>query len=73
MIPPARLEYSGDECALGRVAVEKALQRVPGVLNTRVDLKAKRAVARYDPEKTAPDRLAAAVTGAGFPATVLPK
>ena len=67
------LEVPGLNCAPCPVTVKEAVQRVPGVLDTHADLKTKRAVVRYDPEKVTQDRLAAAVTNAGFPATVLPQ
>jgi periplasmic mercuric ion binding protein len=67
------LDVPGMNCSLCPVTVKKALQRVPGFIDAQVDLDAKRAVIKYDSEKVTPDRLATAVTNAGFPATVAQK
>lgn len=64
------LEVAGMTCSLCPVTVRKALERVPGVFEARVDFEAKRAQARFDAGKTTPDALAKAVSDAGFPATV---
>lgn len=64
------LQVEGMNCSLCPITVRKALQRVPGVLEARVELEGKRATARYDPDKATPQLLAKAVTDAGFPATV---
>jgi periplasmic mercuric ion binding protein len=66
------LDVPGMNCSVCPVTVKKALQRVPGFLDAQVDLDTKRAVVRYDAKAT-PDRLAGAVTKAGFPATVVHK
>jgi periplasmic mercuric ion binding protein len=64
------LQVEGMNCSLCPVTVRKALERVPGVLEARVDLEAGRAQAKYDPDKATPQALAAAVTNAGFRARV---
>ena len=69
----AVLDVPGMNCSLCPITVKKALRRVPGFIDAQVDLGTKRAVVRYDPEKVTPDRLAGAVTNAGFPAAVLQK
>lgn len=67
------LDVPGMNCALCPPTVKKALQRVPGYVDAKVDLGTKRAVVTYDADKTAPESLARAVTDAGFPATVVTK
>ena len=68
---PARvvLEVPSMNCSLCPVAVKKALERVPGVLEAKADLTTKSAEAKFDPEKVSPEALARAVTNAGYPAT----
>lgn len=67
---PVVLEVAGMTCSLCAVTVRKALERVPGVFEARVDFESKRAQARFDAAKTTPDALAKAVSDAGFPAKV---
>lgn len=67
------LDVPGMNCALCSPTVKKALQRVPGYVDAKVDLDSKRVVVTYDAEKTAPQSLARAVTEAGFPATAVSK
>ena len=64
------LQVEGMTCSLCPVTVRKALERVPGVLNAKADYAARRAEAKYDPDRTSPEALAAAVSNAGFTATV---
>lgn len=64
------LKVEGMNCSLCPITVRKALKRVPGVLEARVELEAGRAQVRYDPDKATPEALAEAVTDAGFPTTV---
>lgn len=66
----ATLEVPSMFCSLCQISVRKALERVPGVLQARADNNLKRAEVNYDPDKVSPDELAAALTKAGFPATV---
>ena len=66
----AVLEVGGMNCSLCPITVRKALEQVPGVIEARVEFESKRAHARYDPEKATPQKLAKAVTDAGFPARV---
>lgn len=58
-------------CRLCPVTVRKAMQRLPGVIEAHVDYEAKRARARYDPDKARPEAIAKAVTDAGFPTRVV--
>ena len=64
------LQVEGMNCAVCPVTVRKALERVPGVFEARVEYEAKRAHAKYDPDKVKPEALAKAVTDAGFPSKV---
>jgi mercuric ion binding protein len=66
----AVLDVPGMNCSLCPISVRKALTRAPGVIDASAELASKRAVVHYDPDKITPEQLAAAVTNAGFPATV---
>ena len=66
----AQLAVPSMDCSLCPITVRKALERVPGVLEAKADLKSKSAQAKYDPDKVSPEALARAVSDAGFPATV---
>ena len=54
---------SCDGCAAG---IERTLARVPGVRAARVSFASGQANVEYDPSRTDPQALAAAVTAAGF-------
>ena len=58
-------------CAAWPITVRKALSHVPGVSASTVDMQAHTATVTFDPTRTTPDALAAAVTQAGYPAKVL--
>jgi mercuric ion binding protein len=64
------LDVPGMNCALCPISVKKALEKVPGVLAAKADLATKTAEATYDPDRVSTERLAKAVTDAGYPATV---
>ena len=66
----AVLEVSGMNCPLCPITVRKVLERVPGVVEAKVDFASKRAEVKYDEKKVAPESLAKAVGDAGFPAKV---
>lgn len=63
----------GMNCVLCPATVKKALQRVPGYVDAKVDLDTRRAVVMYDVAKASPQSLARAVTDAGYPASVVSK
>ena len=65
----ADLAVGGMDCASCVAHVEKALRNVPGVESYRVNLARGRASVRFDPGRTDPQRLAAAVTDVGYPST----
>jgi mercuric ion binding protein len=68
----AVLQVAGMTCSLCPITVRKALERVPGVLEAKADYPTRRAEAKYDPDRTSPQALAAAVNEVGFTATVKP-
>lgn len=56
-------------CALCSVTVKKALEKVPGVAEAKIDYDGKTATVKFDPERTTAAMLVKATTDAGFPAT----
>lgn len=65
------LEVSNMTCALCPIAVKKAITKVPGVLDAKVDYDTKTAVVRFETEKTSVDAITAATTNAGYPSKPL--
>ncbi len=57
-------------CATCPIAVRKAMERVEGVKEVKVDLDSKTAVVSYDADMTDATAIGAASTNVGFPATV---
>ncbi len=66
----ATLDVPGMYCSLCQISVRTVLERVPGVVEAKADNRSKRAEVKYDPEKVSPEQCAAALTKAGFPASV---
>ncbi|MFA5206731.1 MAG: heavy metal translocating P-type ATPase, partial [Lentisphaeria bacterium] len=64
----AALSVSGMDCASCAARVEQAALGVPGVAACQVNLARGRAVVRFDGRQTTPERIAAALAGAGYPA-----
>jgi len=64
----ADLKLIGVHCEKGGAAVEKALKALPGVLDVKMDIDKALAVVNYDPAKTKPEALVAAVNGTGYKA-----
>jgi len=60
------LPVEGMTCAGCARSVERALAALPGVEQPEVRLQAKKAVVRFDPDRTDPDTLRRAVREAGF-------
>ena len=58
-------------CAACPITVRKALSHVVGVARSTVDMNSHTATVTFDPAKTNPKALAAAVNSAGFPAKVI--
>ncbi len=58
-------------CATCPIAVRKAMERVDGVKEVKVDLDSKTAVVTFNASMTDAAEIGAASTNVGFPATVL--
>jgi len=65
----ARFKVEGMTCASCNVTVKIAAERVQGVVKAGANREKKSAWAVYDPSKTNPKEIAAAITKAGYPAT----
>ena len=65
-----RLDVQNMTCAVCPITVKKALERVPGVTDAKVDFDKKTALVSFDPEKTTPAVLTKATTDAGYPSTL---
>lgn len=65
-----QLKITGMHCGNCRAKVEQALQGVSGVYAASVDLEEGVAEVDFDPQRTQPDALVAAVSAAGYPAEV---
>lgn len=64
------LDVQNMTCAVCPITVKKALERVPGVTEAKVDLDRKTASVSFDPDKTNPAVLTKATTDAGFPSSI---
>jgi P-type Cu2+ transporter len=62
------LQISGITCAACSGILETALQRVDGVLEVQVSAASRRGRVRWDPARTRPSALLAAIRGAGYDA-----
>jgi len=60
-------------CATCPIAVRKAMERVDGVQEVKVDLDSKTAIVVYDAAHASINEIGAASTNVGFPATVQDK
>jgi mercuric ion binding protein len=63
------LDVRGMTCPTCPLTVKVALKHQPGVADVKVDLQHGTARVTFDPAKVSVDRLAKAVTDAGYPAT----
>ena len=61
------LAVKGMFCGLCSPTVKKALSKVPGVIDTKVDFETQTALVTFDPGKTDIAALTKATTNAGFP------
>ena len=70
--PPqtAVLDVLNMTCPMCPITIHKALEKVPGVIEAKVDYDHKTATVKYDADKTNPSALVKATTNAGFPSTV---
>ena len=59
------LEVKNMTCAVCPITVKKALERVPGVTNAKVNFDKKTASVSFDPDKASPAELTKATAGAG--------
>ena len=66
----AVLDVQNMTCPVCSITVHKALEKVPGVIEARVDYDHKTATVTYDAEKTNPATLVKATTNSGFPSSV---
>ena len=65
----AILDVKGMDCAACPVTVKAVLKKQPGVADVKVDLKKATAEVHFDSGKVSAEKLAQAVTEAGFPST----
>ncbi len=66
----ADFDVEGMTCASCEVSIKVALKKIEGVAEVTADAEAGRAGATFDPERTDPVALAAAITKLGYTATV---
>jgi len=66
----AQLSIDGMTCGGCTASVTKVLKQIQGVSDAQVSLAEASAVVTYDPGKTTPAQLKAAVEAAGFSATL---
>ncbi|MCC6262516.1 MAG: heavy-metal-associated domain-containing protein, partial [Bryobacterales bacterium] len=68
--PPAQvqLDVGGMTCAACQSAVQRALERTPGVTKATVSLMTNRAEVQYHPGDVSPEMLAQAVRNTGYEA-----
>ncbi len=64
------LDVQNMTCAVCPITVKKALERVPGVTDAKVDFAKKTASISFDPDKASPDTLTKATADAGYPSSV---
>jgi mercuric ion binding protein len=62
------LEVQNMTCATCPLTVQQVLKRQPGVVDAKAEMKTATARVSFDPAKNTPERLARAVTEAGYPA-----
>jgi mercuric ion binding protein len=67
----ATFSISNMTCPTCPITVKAAMRKVPGVQSVDVSLRQKIAVVVFDPARVKPAAIAAASTGAGFPATLV--
>ena len=66
----AVLDVQNMTCSMCTVTIHKALEKVPGVVEAKVDYDHKTATVKYDTDKTNPSALVKATTNAGFPSSL---
>ena len=63
------LDVQNMTCQLCPITVKKALDNVPGVAATKIDLAKKTATVKFDPERANVAAMVKATTNAGYPST----
>jgi mercuric ion binding protein len=66
----AVLDVQNMTCSMCSITIHKALEKVPGVIETEVDYDHETAIVKYDSDKTNPFALVKATTNAGFPSSL---
>jgi periplasmic mercuric ion binding protein len=64
------LDLPNMTCAVCPITVKKALEKVPGVTDAKVDFDRKTAHVSFDPDKVNPAALTLATADAGYPSSV---
>ncbi len=64
------LDVPGMTCAVCPITVKKALMKVSGVTDAKVNYESKAAIVEYDDTATNPEALMKATANAGYPSTV---
>jgi len=64
------LDVKNMTCAVCPFTVKKALEKVPGVTNAKVDFEKKTVAITFDPDRASPAILSKATSDAGYPSTV---
>ena len=64
------LDVQNMTCSMCSITIHKALEKVPGVIEAKVDYDHKTATVKYDTDRTIPSALVKATTNAGFPSTL---
>lgn len=67
------LHVRGMTCAPCLIKVRKALERVPGITQAKVNLAAATAIVTFDPAKTTVEMLTKATADAGYPSHAVPE
>ena len=63
------LDVQNMTCEICPITVKKALDKVPGVASTKIDLAKKTATVKFDPERANVAAMVKATTNAGYPST----
>jgi mercuric ion binding protein len=63
------LDVQNMTCELCPITVKKALDKVPGVTASKIDLAKKTAIVKFDPDRVNVAALVKATTNAGYPST----
>jgi mercuric ion binding protein len=64
------LDVQNMTCAMCKITLKKALNKVDGVQKVDVDFDAKTTTVAFDPDKTSTEAIIKATTNVGYPSTV---